>query len=107
VQSLEQPAAAELPLTPTETAAARDLFLKTCSSCHGEQGDGQGHSATSLAPAPASFRLLRPTREHAMKVIRDGVPGTAMPASKSKLEPHQQTLLAAYIRTLYDEDRKR
>jgi cytochrome c oxidase cbb3-type subunit 2/cytochrome c oxidase cbb3-type subunit I/II len=54
-----------------------------------------------MAPAPTSFRSVRPSRPYAERALADGVPGTAMLPWKAKLTEGQRRLLARYVRTLY------
>jgi mono/diheme cytochrome c family protein/peroxiredoxin len=65
------------------------LFQVHCASCHGPEGHGDGQAALTLRPPPRDF-AARPwrsgvTRDSIRKVTLDGVPGTAMPASRSTL----------------------
>jgi mono/diheme cytochrome c family protein len=64
--------------------AGRTLFLQSCAICHGERGDGQGARASAFATPPRDFtneawqRSTSPRRIY--RAIRDGLPGTPMPA---------------------------
>jgi len=89
--------------TEAEQQRARALFVTNCAACHGADGEGNGRSASSLAPAPISFRDIRPTQAYAEQVLGEGVPGTAMPPWKGKLSTADRRLLASYVRTLYRE----
>jgi cytochrome c oxidase cbb3-type subunit I/II len=104
VQSLDRQAEArEAGLTEQESAQAQALFGKNCASCHGSQGMGADSSASSLAPAPTRFRLVRPTVAHAEEVLERGIPGTSMSSwkGKDKLSDDERRLLARYVRTFY------
>ena len=72
-------------------AAGPTLYLKLCSQCHGDQGDGQGIAATRLQPRPRDFTAGKfkirhtpsgalPTDDDLRHVIRVGMPSTSMPA---------------------------
>jgi mono/diheme cytochrome c family protein len=102
VRSLEI-ASGEKDLSPTEREHARKLFATNCAACHGSDGEGNGRSASTLAPAPTSFRDVRPTQAYAEQIVMEGVPGTAMPPWKSKLSEADRRLLGSYIRTLFRE----
>jgi mono/diheme cytochrome c family protein len=91
-------------LTDSEREQARGLFQKNCAACHGPGGEGNGQSASSLAPAPTSFTLVRPAQRYAEQVLAEGVPGTTMPPWKDKLSESERGLLARYVRTLYREE---
>ncbi|MFQ5560828.1 MAG: c-type cytochrome [Nitrospinota bacterium] len=69
----------------------KSTYLKKCRYCHGATGQGDGPAAKYLVPKPRNFHSgvfkLRstssgalPTDEDLFATIRDGIPGTAMPA---------------------------
>ena len=65
----------------------RELFDKYCALCHGERGDGQGPRSSAFGTPPrdltsAAWRQSA-IPERVFRSIRDGVPGTAMPAWRS------------------------
>ncbi len=83
-------------------------YLQRCANCHGEHGDGDGIAASNLFPRPRSF-VHEPIRmvttenkvasvEDLKRAIRQGQPGSSMPAfvSLTELEVDQiaQVLLA-------------
>jgi cbb3-type cytochrome c oxidase subunit I len=104
VRSLEVAPTEPPALSRAEQEEAQTLFAKNCAACHGARGEGNGQSASSLAPPATSFVLVRPSQQHAAAVLAEGVPGTAMPAWKGKLSESERGLLAWYVRTLYRED---
>jgi putative heme-binding domain-containing protein len=79
--------------TPEDRAEGQRIFGMECSYCHGPKGQG-GQGAVLALPklshAPDDLSLFR--------VIRDGIPGTKMPASA--LAPNQIWQVAAFVRTL-------
>ena len=81
------------------------LYREHCVQCHGISGDGKGPTAAFVNPYPRDFRAgkfkfkatpLRqpPTDADLVHVIRNGIPGTSMPAFK--------TLSVAEIASLVD-----
>jgi mono/diheme cytochrome c family protein len=69
----------------------RTLYLKYCSQCHGEKGDGEGYAAVHLYPKPRNFTTGKfkirttpngalPTHQDLVNIIRRGMPYTSMPA---------------------------
>lgn len=66
----------------------RDAYQQYCRPCHGERGDGRGHSAPGLRPPPrdlrqALFKFGRvteglPPDEELARIVRLGLNGTAM-----------------------------
>jgi cytochrome c oxidase cbb3-type subunit III len=79
--------------TPEDRAEGQRIFGTQCSYCHGPKGEG-GQGAVLAVPhlsrAPDDVSLFR--------VIRDGIPGTKMPASA--LTPSQIWQVVAFVRTL-------
>jgi mono/diheme cytochrome c family protein len=77
--------------TDTQHATGRTLYLKYCSQCHGEKGDGEGYAAVHLRPRPRNFTTGKfkirttptgalPTHQDLVNIIRRGMPYTSMPA---------------------------
>lgn len=77
--------------TDTKHATGRTLYVKYCSQCHGEKGDGEGYAAAHLSPRPRNFTTGKfkirttpngalPTHQDLVNVIRRGMPYTSMPA---------------------------
>lgn len=70
-------------------ARGRELFALHCAVCHGAEGRGDGTAAYLLSPAPRDFGSTRfrmvstengaPTREDLLAVLKNGMPGSAMP----------------------------
>jgi cbb3-type cytochrome c oxidase subunit I len=91
----------EVPLSRDELTSGEKLFSVNCSMCHGQTGRGDGTGAGALYPKPTNFRQERPHRDYALEVLERGVPGTAMPPWRDKLDAAQRHLLAGYVGTLY------
>lgn len=62
-----------------------------CQQCHGVTGDGEGPAAAAMRPRPRDYRMgvfkftstpygYKPRREDLKRTLRNGVPGTSMPA---------------------------
>jgi mono/diheme cytochrome c family protein len=88
------------------------LYAQHCASCHGERGDGAGTTSPFLDP-PARrfgeerFRLIStangvPTDNDLLAVLRDGIPGTAMPAF-AQLSEGERRALVSHVRELTRE----
>jgi mono/diheme cytochrome c family protein len=72
-------------LTAPEAArAGRPLFLRYCAICHGERGDGQGARASAFTTPPRDFTSdawrRSASARRVFRAVRDGLPGTPMPA---------------------------
>jgi mono/diheme cytochrome c family protein len=81
----------------------RELFTKYCTLCHGERGDGQGSRSSAFATPPrdltSSAWRTSVTPQRVFRSIREGIPGTAMPAWRV-LGDDAVADLTAYVLTL-------
>jgi cytochrome c oxidase cbb3-type subunit 2 len=103
----DQGAASKRPLTASQAAAGKAVYLRECSGCHGERGRGDGPAAQFIEPLPRDFTSARfklrttlsglpPTTADIERTILRGIPGTAMP-SFSFLSPEERRQAAAYV----------
>jgi mono/diheme cytochrome c family protein len=85
-------------------------YDKWCAGCHGDTGKGDGYGAAFMLPRPRDFTLgvfqIRttasgelPTDADLFRVVEEGMPGTAMPAWKSRLSKQEQADVIAYLKT--------
>jgi cbb3-type cytochrome c oxidase subunit III len=88
--------------TPETLARGTALFHKNCAPCHGELGDGKSAAAPTMAPPPANLKWIQPDFDFELKVLRDGIPGTAMPSWKDQISESDRKALAAFVRSLYE-----
>ena len=82
-----------------------ETFKALCARCHGEKGDGNGKVAWYLDPAPrdltkVGFMNSKP-RGRFLNSIRDGVPGTSMPAWGRALKEDQSAGVLDYVFTAF------
>lgn len=81
---------------------ASALYHDYCSVCHGDKGDGNSHAMQGLVPPPRDFTSpqssIELTLERISYAIREGLPGTAMTAWKSRLSEEQIVAIAQYVR---------
>lgn len=97
-----------LPDDAATRRAGEKLFLGKdghfgCANCHGEKGGGNGPLASQFNPPPRNFACAKtvngiPDGQLAW-IIRNGSPGTAMPAHKDYTD-EQVWQLVTYLRTL-------
>ena len=84
--------------TEAQRESGKKLYLKNCSQCHGEKGDGEGYAAPHLRPRPRNFTTGKfkirttpngalPTHQDLVNIIRRGMPYTSMPAWPNSLRP--------------------
>lgn len=85
-------------------------YERWCAGCHASDGKGAGPAAARMLPRPRDFvkaqyqiRTTRsgsvPTDDDLMRVIDEGMPGTAMPGWKDALSKTERSNLVAYIKT--------
>jgi alcohol dehydrogenase (cytochrome c) len=79
--------------SPDDHAKGKELFFHNCAACHGS--DGKGGHAPSLAKANYSVGA---SDLALYKVLRDGIPGTAMAGFDFSIEERWQ--LVGFLRSL-------
>jgi mono/diheme cytochrome c family protein len=95
--------------TEAQRESGKTLYLKNCSQCHGEKGDGEGYAAPHLRPTPRNFTTGKfkvrttlngalPTHQDLVNIIRRGMPYTSMPAWPT-LSDQEVSNLAYFITT--------
>lgn len=93
-----------------KAGSARGLYREHCIHCHGTTGDGFGPTASFLNPYPRDYRMgifkfkstgksLKPTHDDLIRILREGIPGTAMPSFKL-LDNDEIEALVHYVRFL-------
>ena len=99
--------------TDAQRESGKVLYLKYCSQCHGEKGDGEGSATPHLKPRPRDFTTGKfkirltpsgalPTHQDIMNVLRKGMPYTSMPAWPT-LTDQQVSDLAYFVTTFSPE----
>ena len=89
------------------------VYDKWCAGCHGTTGAGDGPAAEYMLPRPRDFTKgiyqIRttasgelPTDADLLRVVSDGMPGTAMPEWKSRLSERERADVTAYLKSLSD-----
>jgi len=95
--------------TEAQRESGKRLYLKYCSQCHGDKGDGEGYATPHLYPRPRNFTSGKfkvrttpngalPTHQDLVNIIRRGMPYTSMPAWPT-LTDQQVSDLAHFITT--------
>jgi mono/diheme cytochrome c family protein len=96
--------------TEAQRESGKRLYLKYCSQCHGEKGDGEGYATPHLYPRPRDFTTGKfkvrttpngalPTHQDLVNIIRRGMPYTSMPAWPAL--PDQEVSDLAYFITTF------
>jgi mono/diheme cytochrome c family protein/peroxiredoxin len=109
---------------PTETGAApappaapaerpthgRLVFQVHCARCHGPEGHGDGPDASALRPPPRDLTGAHwgtpATVESVRRTVRDGIPGTMMPALGAALSPGELDAVVAHVLAIAPDDAK-
>jgi sulfur oxidation c-type cytochrome SoxX len=97
--------------TPPAFPTPEATYAGLCARCHGDKGDGSGTIAWYLDPAPrdltrAAFINSKPA-DRFYQSIREGVPGTSMPAWGKVLNDEQVRGVFAHVeKTCVNEPRK-
>jgi copper transport protein len=95
-----------VPLTDQAIIVGQSAFQANCIACHGVGGAGDGPSASGMSPPPANL-LMGHAIYHAdaefFNWIRNGKPGTAMPAFTESLTEEQIWSTIHYIRSLQQD----
>jgi DMSO reductase family type II enzyme heme b subunit len=85
-------------------------YDKWCAGCHGVEGDGQGPAAAWMLPRPRDFTRaqyqIKTTGAEALasdadilRMIDEGMPGTAMPGWRDQLSRRERDALVEYLKT--------
>ena len=104
---------------PGNANKGEEIYAKRCLWCHGEDGDGMGPAAERLNPPPRDFTLgqykikttgfdeVMPNDEDLFRMIKDGMPGTAMSGWSDILSDQDMWDLVAYIKPFagFDEEK--
>ncbi len=95
---------------PGKVENGEAVYAKRCVWCHGEEGDGLGPVGERLNPPPRDFTSgsykirttgfddIVPNDDDIFRMIRDGMPGTAMPGWGDMLSDQDMWDLVAYLK---------
>lgn len=86
------------------------LYRLHCAHCHGITGDGAGPTAVFLNPYPRDYRqgkfkfkstaeAEKPTKVDLLRILTEGIPGTAMPSFRV-LSENEREALVEYVQYL-------
>ena len=99
--------------TEAQRESGKRVYLKYCSQCHGEKGDGEGYATPHLRPRPRDFTTGKfkvrttpngalPSHQDLVSIIRRGMPYTSMPAWPNLSD--QEVADVAYFITTFSPD---
>jgi len=78
---------------PSEVDEGRQLFIDNCAVCHGPDGN----AVPGVDLGHGKFKRAS-SYDNLVEIIRDGVPGTAMPAFSKELKDLEMRTIIAYLR---------
>lgn len=81
-----------------QVTQGKALYDQHCTACHGANA-GAGERAPAIVSAATSMRGARSDAQ-LMAIIRNGIPGTAMPAWNNRLSDGDIASIGAFIRAL-------
>jgi len=112
VEGVDKAVRETLQLDSGVLAKGSRLYRLHCLQCHGVTGDGRGPTAKWVNPHPRDYRQglfkfqsvdqtsksdRKPRRADLIRVVREGVEGTAMPAHNLMPEPDLENLVSYII----------
>ena len=88
-----------------EARAGEALYQQNCAFCHAADGTGRNWIGSFLEPHPRDLTdpdfWRRVDDKYLLQVIRQGLPGTSMPAWREVLSDTQQRQILAYLRAAF------
>lgn len=100
-QALGREAALELPAKALDVVEGRQLYERSCASCHGISGRGDGPAGRLISPKPpalgdaATMRDVSPATMY--RILSVGVTGTSMAGYAGALTPDQRWNIVTYL----------
>ncbi len=109
VAALTLTAARVQPQPIAATTTGKAIYDRSCATCHGVRGRGDGPAADFLSPVPRDFTRgvykfrtttadSLPTDGDLARTVADGLPGTSMPGFRNLLTDAQRQSVIAYIK---------
>lgn len=88
-----------------DVLAGEKIFQDNCAFCHAADGTGKNWIGSFLEPHPRNLRdpsfMSSMTHDRLAQVIREGLPGTSMPAWKHVLDDEQIRAVTRYVDTAF------
>jgi len=96
--------------TKKQLASGKKIYTKSCVTCHGKSGKGDGPAAISFKQKPADFTDPEHSKYYSdqgrIYIIKKGSAGTPMPSWEGVLSENEVQSVHAYIRSLRSTEKK-
>ena len=93
-----------VPSTPKSVADGAKVFARSCASCHGRTGMGDGPASKQMNPKPSNLVDAEwthgATDKEIFAVIRSGIPKSAMKGFASKMTEQEIWDVINYLRSI-------
>jgi len=88
----------------SDLSAGQLVYDEHCAECHGNDGGGNGFAANDFPVTPSDFRGERVSFPEAVRILRNGVDGTAMAPWTDRLTESEIVNVAQYVRSFFQDD---
>ena len=95
-----------VPVTDQAIEVGKTEFMANCAACHGVDASGNGPAGLNLDPPPANLLVGHALYHYDAEFfnwIRNGKPGTAMPAFSSSMTDEEIWSTILYVRSLQQQ----
>jgi high-affinity iron transporter len=111
MEALGSAGALELPTRPLNTERGRQIYERSCASCHGTEGLGDGPMAVGMDPPPLPIGsapdMVDATPTLLFRVLSVGIKNTAMTGWADELSVDERWDVVAYLHKLRASDADR
>lgn len=95
--------------TTEQIEIGRQLYVKSCITCHGVEGRGDGPAASALPLRPSDFTDPEHSSFYSeqgrLYIIRKGIEGTTMPGWEKTMSEDEIQNVYAYVRSLMSSEK--